>query len=120
MRSSFLRAVTRFSLQRLPCLLAVTWLQAEALITSVCDLVLLSLEYNTFYGYETACSWSHIFIVEIFFVARFRIQVLRACLKEPATPAQAPQPVLGAHLPPAHPARALRPAAILSQAGQDF
>lgn len=66
MRSSFLRAVTCFSLQRLLCLLAVTRLQAEALITPVCDLVLLSLEYNTFYGYETACSWGHIFIVELF------------------------------------------------------
>lgn len=53
-------------------------------------------------------------------MARFRIWVLRVCLKESAAPAQAPQPVVGAHLPPAHPARALRPAAILSQAGQDF
>lgn len=70
MRNSCLRVAICFSLQKLLCLLAGTWFLTEALITSVCDLVLLS-ECNTFCGYETIFRQCHAFIVGLFFVAGF-------------------------------------------------
>lgn len=90
---------------------------AEALAESqVCDLALLSAEHHIFGGYETSCRRGLISIMELLFLARFRMQALRMCLQESATPAQ----VLGGHLPPAYPARAICPASIFSQAWQGF